>query len=143
MAGADDDRAEPEDQQTADGDQASPEPQQADPTEVACEAIAKLPAPDPHDDLTGKRQSRPDPNSRGRGDGKRRQPLEILSASPSAREAYRNGLAEFRDAYQRAMKRLALQIRRSERGLKVRAVSFPTYALLPSCLGAQAQAKLN
>lgn len=141
MAGADDDQEEPQDQQTTDGNQASSEPQQADPTEVACEAIAKLPAPDPHDDQTGKRQSRPDPGSRQHPDGKRRQPLEILSASPSAREAYRHSLAEFRDAYQRAMKRLAQQVRRSEQGLTVRAVSFPAYALLPSCLGAQAQAK--
>lgn len=143
MAGADDDHDKPEDHQTTDGDQASLEPQQADLTEATCKAIAKLPAPDPHDDQTGKRQSRPEPNLRGHGDGKRRQPLEILSASPSAREAYRHSLAEFRDAYQRAMKRLAQQMGRSERGLAVRAVSFPAYALLPSCLGAQAQTKRN
>lgn len=143
MAGAADDQEDPEDLQTAGGDQASPEPQELDPTEVACEPIAKLPAPDPHDEQTGKRQSRPEPNSRERGDGKRRQPLEILSASPSAREAYRHSLADFRDAYQRAMERLTQQIIRSERGLRVRAVSFPAYALLPSCLGAQAQTKQN
>lgn len=141
MAGADDDQEEPEDRQTADSDEACPEPQQANPTGVVCEVIAKLPAPDPHDDQTGKRQSRSDPNSRGLEDGKRRPPLEILSAIPSAREAYRHSLSDFRDAYQRAMKRLARQIRRSERGLRVRTVSFPACALLPSCLGAQAQAK--
>jgi hypothetical protein len=143
MAGADEDQEEPEGKQVADGDQPSPEPQQTDQREIACEAMPKLPAPDPHDDQTGKRQSRPEPNSREHGDGKRRRPLEILSASSSAREAYLHSLAEFRDAYRRAMKRLTQQIGRSERGLRVRAVSFPAHALLPSCLGAQMQTTRN
>ncbi len=137
LAGAD----EPEE---GDPDESPPEPAVASDlpniaaqSEVSSLLPAKLSAPDAADEQTGELQSRPGPNSQNRPN-RRREPLAILSADPTAREAYRACLDDFLDKYDRAMRRLAAQLARSARGLRVRAVKFPPFALLPSCIEGRA-----
>lgn len=105
----------------------------------SAEASAPLPekraAAEPGDDLTGKRRSRPAPTA-ATGKARRKEPLVILSVNSEAREAYRACLTDFLAQYERAMRRLAAQLARSAKGLRVRAVKFPPFALLPGCIEA-------
>lgn len=127
------------------GEDPEPHPKVAEPidpesgsedSEVPGPLPEKLGAPDPLDEQTGARQTRPGPSHRHHKN-RRREPLLVLSVDPSAREAYRACLSDFLGQYERAMQRFTKQLARSAKGLRVRAVKFPPFALLPSCIEAR------
>ncbi len=94
---------------------------------------AKLPAPDPRDPDTGKRQTRTPPSGK---DNKPKQRLVILACGAETRRAYMYDFTNFSLTYAQAMEQLGVQVARAQAGRRARMVRFPDYALLPSCVGA-------
>lgn len=92
----------------------------------------KSPAPSPMDELSGDRQVRPKPERKSKA------VLLILTVDRRVRDAYRDTLRAFAQAYRAALQKMTRRLTGAGGRVQVRTARFPDWALLPGCVGGRA-----